>query len=99
MPAAAVARRCGYRRVPEVPLPAAIRESGALRAEAGVPLAAAALGFPASRAPGAARTVVGVSRHERIGASVVALEVAGPDDAFDMNDRVAATPPTDLGPR
>ncbi|GAB2883142.1 aldo/keto reductase [Streptomyces mayteni] len=89
--------RYGYREAPEVLLDA-IREIEALCAAAGVPLAAAALQFSA-RDPRIATTIVGVSRPERIAESVAAVELDIPDGLFAEIDRVAATLPTDLGPR
>lgn len=93
----AASTRYGYREAPPVLLDA-IRAIEALCAEAGVPLAAAALQFSA-RDPRIATTIVGVSRPERIAASVAAIEQDIPDGLFDEIDRIAGTLPTDIGPR
>ncbi|RII95572.1 aldo/keto reductase [Clavibacter michiganensis] len=90
----AASTRYGYREAPEQLL-AAIHEVEALCAEAGVPLAAAAVQFSA-RDPRIASTVVGVSRPSRIAQSVAAVELDIPDGLFEAIDVVVAGLPGDL---
>jgi D-threo-aldose 1-dehydrogenase len=92
----AASSRYGYREAPEQLLEA-IRAVEKLCAEAGVPLAAAAVQF-STRDPRIASTVVGVSRPARIEQSVAAVELGIPDGLFDAIDAVAATLPSDIGP-
>lgn len=90
--------RYGYREAPEVLLDA-IREIEALCADAGVPLAAAAMQF-STRDPRIATTIIGVSRPERIADSVASIEMDIPDALFDEIDRIATALPSDIaGPR
>lgn len=89
--------RYGYREAP-AELLQAVRGIEALCAEAGVPLAAAAIQF-SIRDPRISSTVIGVSRPERIEQSVAAAKTAIPDGLFDAIDTLTRSVPTELGPQ
>lgn len=75
----------------------AARRMAAACADAGVPLAAAALQF-STRAPFVDSTVVGVSRPERVAQTLEAAEVPIPDELWAALDLLAPPRPTWLEP-